>query len=56
MNKEDAQLLACSYSSKGDQAVVSGSDGKLYVYDEGLGKRTMVMEPRYVAIKHSIFN
>lgn len=45
LDKEDAQMLACSFSSKGDYSVVSGSNGKLYLYDEEIGKQISVMEP-----------
>ncbi|XP_066915958.1 WD repeat-containing protein 5-like [Clytia hemisphaerica] len=45
ISKEDAQLLACSYSSTGDHSIVSGSDGKIYLYDEETGNQIHVMEP-----------
>lgn len=44
-HKEDTQMLSCSYSSKGDHAIVSGSNGKIYMFDEGTGTILNVLEP-----------
>lgn len=45
-HKEETQALACGYSSKGDQSIASGSNGKIYMFDEETGNVLHVFEPR----------
>lgn len=43
---EDTQLLTSAYNASGSQFVVGSSDGRIFVYDEEVGKKIAVLRSR----------